>query len=99
MSFETDFDTAFTILLGKAASAIPSTTTTTTTSGGTTTIGVSAGIAFIIDGGGSAITAGSKGGVIVPWPCAITQVVLQEFEGVSGSIAVDIQAGVPGPGP
>src|SRR3954467_11904642 len=96
MSFETDFDTAFTILLGKAVGAIPSTTTTT---GGTTTAGVSAGIAFLIDGGGSAITAGSKGGVIVPFPCTITQVVLQEFEGVSGSISVDIQAGVPGAGP
>lgn len=96
MSFETDFDTAFTILLGKAVEAFPSTTTTT---GGTTTAGVSAGIAFVIDGGGSGISAGSKGGVIVPFPCAITQVVLQEFDGVSGSIAVDIQAGVPGSSP
>jgi hypothetical protein len=98
MPYETDFDSALTILLGKAVGAT-TTTPVAPTTGSTTTTGVATGIAFVIDGGGSGITAGSKGGIMTPFPGTITKVELQEFEGVSGSITVDIQAGVPGNGP
>jgi hypothetical protein len=54
---------------------------------------------FVIDGGGSVIVTGSAGGLIIPFPCRITQVELQEFEGTSGTITVDIQTAVPGAAP
>ncbi len=101
MSFETDFDSAFTILLGKAVGAItptgvlpttPPTTTTTTTTGSA----ITSAIEYVIDGGGSVITAGVAGGLIVPFNCVITQVELQEFNGTSGSITVDIQGALAG---
>lgn len=100
MSFETDFDQAFTILLGKAVGAFTVTgitePTTTTTS---TSIAVSAGIEYVIDGGGAAIVAGSAGGLIVPLTGVITKVELQEFAGLTGSIVVDIRKGTPGNSP
>lgn len=55
------------------------------------------GISFIIDGGGSAITTGSKGHVEIPFACTINAARLQADQ--SGSIVVDIKkaayAGLP----
>lgn len=103
MSYETDFDSAFTTLLGKAVGAItPTLVTTTPSSGGgstTTATPITAGIEFVIDGGGSAITTGSAGGLILPFPISLQKVELQEFEGTTGSIVLDILAGVPGTAP
>jgi len=45
-------------------------------------------IAFIIDGGGSAITTGQKGHLEIPFACTITQVTMLADQ--SGSIVVDI---------
>ncbi len=45
-------------------------------------------IAFIIDGGGSAITTGQKGHLEIPFKCEIQQVTLLANQ--SGSIVVDI---------
>jgi hypothetical protein len=47
-----------------------------------------ANLNFIIDGGGSAITAGIKGDVVIPFACTITEVTLLADQ--SGSIVVDI---------
>ena len=47
-----------------------------------------AGLAFIIDGGGSAITTGGKGHLEVPFTCTLQQVSLLADQ--SGSIKVDI---------
>lgn len=47
------------------------------------------GISFIIDGGGSAITTGSKGHVEIPFACTLTAVRLMADQ--SGSIVVDIK--------
>ncbi|MBA7467762.1 hypothetical protein ES707_02983 [subsurface metagenome] len=47
-----------------------------------------ADITFIIDGGGSAIEAGNKGHLEIPFPCEIIQVTMQADQ--SGSIVVDI---------
>ena len=47
------------------------------------------GIVFIIDGGGAAITTGSKGYVEIPFACTITAARLQADQ--SGSIVVDIK--------
>ncbi len=103
MSAETDFDSAFTILLGKAVGAITPTGSTvtppTTTTGGTVTIPNTVGVEYVIDGGTSAINNGSAGGLIVPFNCVITGVVLQEFDGTTGSITVDIQGALPGASP
>lgn len=105
MSFETDFDTAFTILLGKAVGAITPTGQPVIgpqpVTGGTTgiTVPVTASFEFVIDGGGSTITTGSAGGLIVPFDCVITEVELQEFEGTTGSIVVAIQKAIAGASP
>lgn len=106
MSYETDFDTAFAILLGKAKGLINQpgiVPVDTGTGGGTTTTPVSLpiqmGIAYIIDGGGSAITNGSFGGIILPIPIDLTGIELQEFDGTSGNITVDIRSGTPGTSP
>lgn len=100
MSSDTDLDLAFSILLGKAAGVItPTTVTPPTTTGGTTTTPVAVGIEYVIDGGGVVITAGSFGGLIAPFDFTITQVELQEFDGITGSITVDLRAGVPGNSP
>ena len=45
-------------------------------------------IAFIIDGGGSAITTGEKGHLEIPFACEIQQVTLLADQ--SGSIVIDI---------
>ena len=47
-----------------------------------------AGLVFIIDGGGSAITTGGKGHLEVPFTCTLQQVSLLADQ--SGSIKVDI---------
>ena len=47
-----------------------------------------AGLVFIIDGGGSAITTGEKGHLEVPFTCNLQQVSLLADQ--SGSIKVDI---------
>jgi hypothetical protein len=47
-----------------------------------------AGLAFIIDGGGSAITTGEKGHLEVPFTCNLQQVSLLADQ--SGSIKIDI---------
>ncbi|MBA7531789.1 hypothetical protein ES705_24010 [subsurface metagenome] len=47
-----------------------------------------AGITFIIDGGGSAITPGQKGHLEIPFACTIQQVTMGADQ--SGSIVVDI---------
>ncbi|MBA7492271.1 hypothetical protein ES702_02820 [subsurface metagenome] len=47
-----------------------------------------AGIVFVIDGGGSAITTGIKGFIRIPYGASITRVTL--LADVSGSIVVDI---------
>ena len=47
-----------------------------------------AGLVFIIDGGGSAITIGGKGHLEVPFTCTLQQVSLLADQ--SGSIKVDI---------
>jgi hypothetical protein len=47
-------------------------------------------IPFIIDGGGSAITTGVKGGLHVPFACTITEVVTLALDNLTGSIVVDI---------
>lgn len=46
------------------------------------------GITFIIDGGGSAITAGVKGDLMIPFGCTISQWTLLADQ--SGSIVVDV---------
>lgn len=51
-------------------------------------LGDTADIAFVIDGGGVAITTGVKGDLAVDFPCTITQVTLLADQ--SGSIVVDI---------
>ena len=54
-------------------------------------IGISNNVAvlpFIIDGGGVAITTGSKGSLPIPWPSTITSWSVEADQ--SGSIAVDI---------
>jgi len=58
-----------------------------------------AGINFVIDGGGSAITTGTKGGLVVPFPCIVRKVELQEMDGTAGTITVDIQAAPTGAAP
>ena len=100
MSYETDFDSAFTILLGKAIGAItltgvPASTPTTPVTTTTSTPAKSAGIEFIIDGGGAVITTGSKGGIIIPFDSVLNKVELQEFDGIVGSINITIQRGTP----
>lgn len=45
-------------------------------------------IEFIIDGGGTEITTGEKGFIIVPWDCTITSVTLLADQ--SGSIVIDL---------
>ncbi len=102
MSYETDFDSAFTILLGKAAGIItPAAIQPTPTTGSTPGITgpLTAGIEFVIDGGGAALSTGSAGGVVIPFDCEITEAEIQEFEGTSGSITLDIQKGTAGPSP
>lgn len=102
MSSDTDFDAAFTLLLGKAVSVITQTgqlPITPPTSGGTTTSPVALGLEYLIDGGGSTITTGSFGGIILPLPMTFTAVELQEFDGITGSIQVDIRHGTPGNSP
>lgn len=47
-----------------------------------------AGLEFIIDGGGSVITTGEKGHLVVPFACTITRVEMEADQ--SGSIVVDI---------
>lgn len=49
-------------------------------------------IAFIIDGGGSVITAGMKGGLEVPFACTITRATLLEISDtpITSSIVIDI---------
>lgn len=47
-----------------------------------------AGITFIIDGGGSAITTGIKGDIEIPFDCTITRVTMLADQ--SGSIVVDL---------
>lgn len=47
-----------------------------------------AGIDFVIDGGGSAITTGEKGHLEIPFGCTITQVTL--LADTSGDIVIDI---------
>jgi len=49
-------------------------------------------IAFIIDGGGSVITAGMKGGLEIPFACVIQRATLLEISDtpITGSIVVDI---------
>ncbi len=51
-------------------------------------IGVISAIAFIIDGGGSAITTGEKGHLEIPFKCEIQRVTLLADQ--SGSIVIDI---------
>jgi hypothetical protein len=51
-------------------------------------IGVIGAIAFIIDGGGSAITTGQKGHLEIPFKCEIQQVTLLADQ--TGSIVIDI---------
>ncbi len=101
MSFETDFDAAFTTLLGKAVGAITPTAIqpVPTTTGTSNVAAVTAGIEYVIEGGGVAITNGNAGGLIVPLTGVITKVELQEFDGISGSITVDIGKGAPGSSP
>lgn len=55
---------------------------------GTPTIPSVEGITFIIDGGGSAITTGEKGHVIVPFACTINEA--WALADQSGSIVVDV---------
>ncbi len=103
MSFETDFDSAFTILLGKAVGAItptgvlptPPPTTVLPPASGAVTVGIE----YVIDGGGAVINSGNAGGLIIPFNCEITQVQLQEFDGITGSITVDIQGALAGSTP
>jgi hypothetical protein len=45
---------------------------------------------FLIDGGGSAITTGIKGGLRIPFACTINDVELTSIDGTTGSIVVDI---------
>lgn len=47
-------------------------------------------ITFIIDGGGSAITTGSKGDVTIPFDCTITQWTVLADQ--TGSIVIDVKA-------
>ena len=47
-----------------------------------------AAIPFIIDGGGSVLTAGEKGHIIVPFDCIITQVTALADQ--SGTVTIDI---------
>lgn len=47
-------------------------------------------IGFIIDGGGSTITTGVKGGVRVPWDCTVTGWEIASVNNTSGSIVVDV---------
>lgn len=47
-------------------------------------------IPFLIDGGGSAITTGLKGGVEVPFACTITGWTIVAIDGLTGAIVVDI---------
>lgn len=54
----------------------------------TSLLGLTAGINFIIDGGGSAITTGVKGYIEIPFACTINQVTMLADQ--SGSIVVDI---------
>lgn len=49
---------------------------------------VTAGIIFIIDGGGSAITTGEKGHLLIPFDCTIYEAWLLADQ--SGSIVIDI---------
>lgn len=104
MSFETDFDAAFTILLGKAAGVITQTGVVVgpqPVTGDTTGIVTprTAGIEFVIGDGSNVITTGPAGGLVVPFDCVITEVELQEFEGTTGSININIQKGVAGSSP
>lgn len=48
------------------------------------------GIPFVIDGGGSAITTGLKGGVEIPFACTITGWTILAADGNSGAIVVDV---------
>ena len=104
MSSDTDLDSAFTILLGKAIGVItpttvPNTVITPTGGGGTTTGPVSAGIEYVIDGGTSVINAGGAGGLIAPFSLLTSRLILQEFDGISGSITVDVRIALPGNSP
>lgn len=49
-------------------------------------------ISYIIDGGGSVITTGSKGGLFVPFPYTIVEWTLASIDSAttSGSIVIDI---------
>ncbi len=53
-----------------------------------------AGLVFIIDGGGSAITTGQKGHLWIPFDCTIQSVALMADQ--SGSIVIDIWKDVEG---
>lgn len=62
-------------------------------------VAVLAGINFVIDGGGSAITTGTVGGLIIPFPCRIRKVELQEMDGTAGTVTIDIQKAPTGSAP
>lgn len=59
------------------------------TSGVMSTISISVGITFIIDGGGSAITTGSKGFIVFPVAASIDQWTVIADQ--SGSIVIDVK--------
>lgn len=104
MSSDTDLDSAFTILLGKAIGLItptivPDPVITPVTSGGTGSGPVSAAFEYVIDGGTSAISAGSAGGLIAPFSMLTSRLILQEFDGTSGSITVNVRISLPGSSP
>jgi hypothetical protein len=102
MPYETDFDSAFTTLLGKAVGAITptlQTPTTTDTTTPTASTPISAGIEYVIDAGSSAISNGAAGGLIAPFSMQTSRLILQEFDGISGSIKVDVRISLPGNSP
>jgi hypothetical protein len=49
-----------------------------------------AGITYIIDGGGAAITTGMKGGIEVPFDCTVDGWTIGAIDGLTGAIVVDV---------
>lgn len=91
MPYETDLDTAFTVLLGKAQNTITTTEPAPPITGGGTILVPPAvlTINFLIDGGGSVITTGDKGFLVVDFDCYIRG--YDVLADVSGSIVLDVE--------
>ena len=57
-------------------------------SGNSVIVGATAGLGFLIDGGGSAITSGTKGYISIPFACSIVSATLLADQ--SGSCVLDL---------